>query len=581
VIDDFAPCTGPKSYDLSAQPDGTYTFSVRAVDSLGNPSSPATDDYTLARTPPAAPTITSKPGSLGQSQHPAWDFTSDPGTSLECSLARGSTVVSDFATCTGPSSYDLGGQPDGTYTFSVRAVDAVGNVSAVASDDYTLDTTPPPVPSITSAPAAVGRGASPAWGFTVAGDATPQCRLNRAAVVLFDFTACASPSSYDLSGQPDASYTFSVRAVDAVGNTSAPASSPYGLDRAAPASPVIVSAPASPGRDQKPSFVFSGDADATLQCRLWHEPAAVPEFSQCTAPRAYDLTQSPDGSYTFDLDAVDAAGNESGDVRYAYLLDTTPPAAPTITARPDARTADGTPTWKFTGEEGATFACSLTSSSGVISAFSSCTGKRTYDLSKQNDGNYTFRVRATDLAGNQGAAAKDTFTLARTQTGGGASGPSSGQTPPGAPTQSGASPSPSPRAANPPTSSPAPTSGSANKGANAAGGARPGRALRHPTRGAAGRVRSPAAASHLAGDKKHKRLKHRGLVPTLTQVAQQVAQVTGKVAQRSAFPAALLLLVAVFMGLQNRIDRNDPKLALAPVYADPELDFEPPRGPGS
>ena len=59
----------------------------------------------------------------------------------------------------------------------------------------------------------------------------------------------------------------------------------------------------------------------------------------------------------------------------------------------------------------------------------------------------------------------------------------------------------------------------------------------------------------------------------------QVARVTGKVAEHSAFPAALLLLVAAFMGLQNRIDRNDPKLALAPVFADPELDFGPPRGP--
>jgi hypothetical protein len=53
--------------------------------------------------------------------------------------------------------------------------------------------------------------------------------------------------------------------------------------------------------------------------------------------------------------------------------------------------------------------------------------------------------------------------------------------------------------------------------------------------------------------------------------------VTGKVAEHSAFPVALLLVVAAFMALQNRIDRNDPKLALAPVFADPELDFEPPE----
>jgi hypothetical protein len=31
------------------------------------------------------------------------------------------------------------------------------------------------------------------------------------------------------------------------------------------------------------------------------------------------------------------------------------------------------------------------------------------------------------------------------------------------------------------------------------------------------------------------------------------------------------------MGLQGRIDRNDPKLALAPVFADPDLEFRPAR----
>jgi hypothetical protein len=35
-------------------------------------------------------------------------------------------------------------------------------------------------------------------------------------------------------------------------------------------------------------------------------------------------------------------------------------------------------------------------------------------------------------------------------------------------------------------------------------------------------------------------------------------------------------MVGAFLAMQNRIDRNDPKLALAPVYADRHLDFHPP-----
>lgn len=46
---------------------------------------------------------------------------------------------------------------------------------------------------------------------------------------------------------------------------------------------------------------------------------------------------------------------------------------------------------------------------------------------------------------------------------------------------------------------------------------------------------------------------------------------------KSFFPLSLLLIVAGFLSLQGRIDKSDPKLALAPVYPDPDLEFPPPR----
>jgi hypothetical protein len=36
---------------------------------------------------------------------------------------------------------------------------------------------------------------------------------------------------------------------------------------------------------------------------------------------------------------------------------------------------------------------------------------------------------------------------------------------------------------------------------------------------------------------------------------------------------ALLLVLALFLTIQNRIDEKDPKLALAPVYGEPDLAF--------
>jgi len=45
------------------------------------------------------------------------------------------------------------------------------------------------------------------------------------------------------------------------------------------------------------------------------------------------------------------------------------------------------------------------------------------------------------------------------------------------------------------------------------------------------------------------------------------------VLERSAFPLLLLVLVALFLLVQDHIDRRDPKLALAPLRAEPDLPF--------
>jgi hypothetical protein len=46
-------------------------------------------------------------------------------------------------------------------------------------------------------------------------------------------------------------------------------------------------------------------------------------------------------------------------------------------------------------------------------------------------------------------------------------------------------------------------------------------------------------------------------------------------ADEAAFPLLLLAVVIAYLMLQDNIDRRDPKLALAPMYDDPELDFVP------
>ena len=52
--------------------------------------------------------------------------------------------------------------------------------------------------------------------------------------------------------------------------------------------------------------------------------------------------------------------------------------------------------------------------------------------------------------------------------------------------------------------------------------------------------------------------------------------VVGNAALRSAFPLILILLALIFLAVQDRIDRKDPKLALAPARPDPQLSFPSP-----
>jgi hypothetical protein len=66
----------------------------------------------------------------------------------------------------------------------------------------------------------------------------------------------------------------------------------------------------------------------------------------------------------------------------------------------------------------------------------------------------------------------------------------------------------------------------------------------------------------------------------LRRVLERIARVAAEVGKRSAFPTGLLLLVVIFLALQNRIDRRDPKLALAPVHATPDLPFGEPGEEG-
>src|SRR5204862_291898 len=60
------------SLDLTGQPDGVYTLSVQARDSLGQPGAAPSLSYTLV---PPAPAATASPTSPASNRHPSWTLT--------------------------------------------------------------------------------------------------------------------------------------------------------------------------------------------------------------------------------------------------------------------------------------------------------------------------------------------------------------------------------------------------------------------------------------------------------------------------------------------------------------------------
>jgi hypothetical protein len=148
------------------------------------------------------------------------------------------------------------------------------------------------------------------------------------------------------------------------------------------------------------SFTYhSTPGGADFECRL--DAAA---FASCEADGIEYLGPLADGKHAFRVRAKDENGTGAGDL-HEWTIDTTPPTA-TINSQPKDPSSGNSAAFTYSSNEaGSSFECSLDSGFGDSFAACASTGK-TYTFLA--DGEYTFKVRATDKAGNQGAA--DSFT---------------------------------------------------------------------------------------------------------------------------------------------------------------------------
>ena len=147
------------------------------------------------------------------------------------------------------------------------------------------------------------------------------------------------------------------------------------------------------------TVTFSSTATdvARFECSLDNGP-----FETCSSPRA--LTGLADGSHTLRVRAIDQAGNEGEPAESTFVIDATAPAV-TIGG---VTVAGTTARMTFSSEAGARFECSLDGG-----PFQACASPREY--TGLSDGSHTVLVRAIDQAGNVGAAAERSFSIAAPQ----------------------------------------------------------------------------------------------------------------------------------------------------------------------
>lgn len=352
--------------------DSVTTFYATATDLTG--TSPCSDGFTYVEdsTAPPPPTITAHPNLMSNDTSPAFEFTDDePGVTFNCRLTSG-----PFPPCTSPQSYSVS---EGTYTFYVKAMDAAGNESGSTAFTWTVDTTPPSAPVITSAPSNPSGVSSWLFQYT---DNDPSahfwCQLDGSV-----FTSC--PSRFSTPSLADGSHTFGVKAEDDAGNDSGITSYAWTIDTVHPLV-TVTDAPPLLTNQTSASFSFvANKPGSTYQCAL--DGAA---FGACTSPKLYGGLAN--GSHTFAVRAIWLAlvGPATS---YTWTVDTVPPQT-TISSAPPAASRSASATFAFSSSEAeSTFACRLDGG-----GFGPCTSPKTY--AGLGDGSHTFSVQAVDRAGN-------------------------------------------------------------------------------------------------------------------------------------------------------------------------------------
>ncbi len=425
VAEDYFTTT-TENFIGTVKEDGLFTVGVYAKDAAGNVSETNSVSWMFDKTAPAQPTITGAP----TDKTPEADdgiLTNADGFKLTASATDNirdeKNVITyawtvkkdgtDFATGTG-ATIEREGLADGTYTVTVCAQDAAGNVSAAETVAWTVDTTPPTVPTIEGNPA--NETTTKEKGYDLVASSTD--KMTDAAEIVYHWTLngeSVAATGATLSGafgeNADGTYTVTVYAEDKAGNKSEQATWTWTVDTTKPTAPTISGTP-NDKNDQALTNVkaFNLTAAATDSSTITYH--WLTNGVAAVSVTNFTGTVKEDGLFTVGVYAKDAAGNVSETTTISWTLDATPPTVPTIKGNP----AKGTTTKEKGYNLVASSTDKMTDAAEIVYHWTlngtASTGATLSGAFGENaDGTYTAVVYAEDKAGNTSDQATWTWTV--------------------------------------------------------------------------------------------------------------------------------------------------------------------------
>jgi len=275
------------------------------------------------------------------------------------------------------------------------AIDAAGRVLVADTSNERvqvfIDANGPDV-TFTSGPSTVSSSTTAAFAFSAnEPGATFECKLDAGV-----YASCASGDTF--SSIPAGDHTMAVRATDVLSNVGNPATYDWTVDLDPP-TVSIDSSPSSPTAATNAAFSYhSSESNSTYLCSL---DGALPAAG-CGTSFSKTVTN---GDHTFDVWAVDQAGNQSSSpASYSWTVDTTPPVVH-INSGPSGVVKSTSASFSFDSPDvDAVFQCHLDGAT-----WATCASPQGY--SGLTAGQHVFHVRGIDLLGNISADKTQSWTV--------------------------------------------------------------------------------------------------------------------------------------------------------------------------